>query len=74
MILLQLVLLAVQWGILSARMDDYARRLQKLEDAGFVPADRAVDRFQFQELRDDLLRRLERIEKKIDDDGGRRHQ
>jgi hypothetical protein len=73
MIFLQLILLAVQWGILAARMDEYGRRLQKLEDAGFVPAGRSVDNLQFQEFRDDVLRRLQDIEKKLDENRGPSH-
>jgi hypothetical protein len=68
MIVVQLIAIAVQWGIFSAKMDEHSRRLQNIEDTLRL---RDVESGQAKEFHDDTVRRLEQIDRELKDQ--RRH-
>jgi hypothetical protein len=47
------------YGTLRGQIDENARRVKDLEE-------KSIQRGQFNELREDLIRRLDRIESKVD--------
>lgn len=58
--------LGAVYATVKFQIEDHERRLQKLEDAHFIPGNQGVSRDQFDQMKEDLMRRLAKMEDKLD--------
>lgn len=63
---LWLLSLGFIYGTTKFQLEDHERRIQKMEDAHYIPGPQGVSRDQFDQMKEDLMRRLGKIEDKMD--------